>query len=100
MYQYTTPTINIVIPDTIAVSDITDLLLTLQKDNTTVTKTLDDVTLDTTNNKISVTLTQAETGEFGTGSVQVQGHIKVGSTVYATQIMKFNMRYNLHQAEL
>lgn len=100
MYQFTTPTINISIPSNYDVSNITDLVVTLAQGDTTLEKTLDDVTLDTTNNYITITLTQEETGEFATGTVQVQAHLKIGSTVYATQIMKVNMRYNLHQEEL
>lgn len=100
MYQYTTPTINITIPSDYDVSTIDDLVITLAQDDTTLEKTFDDVTLDTENNMITVVLTQEETGSFDIGTIKVQAHIKIGSTVYATSIMKVSMRYNLHQEEL
>lgn len=100
MYQYTTPTINISIPSTCSVSDIDDLLVTIQQGETVITKELNDVTLDADNNQITLTLTQEETGSFAAGIVDIQAHIKIGEVVYATQIMSTNVHYNLHQDEL
>lgn len=100
MYQYTTPTVTITIPTDYDVDNITDLLITLEKGDITLTKGMNDVTFDSTNNAIVLTLTQEDTGSFTEGMLKIQAHLKIGSTVYATQIMRVQMNYNLHQAEL
>ena len=99
MYQYTTPTITITIPEALDVSEITALVVVLQQGPRSLEKTLDDsnVQLDTENNAITITLTQEETGAFEAGTVKIQCHILVGNTAYATNEMIAPIHNNLHK---
>ena len=97
MYQYTTPTINITIPDSLVVSDITSLAVTLLQGKKRLEKSLTDVTIDSENNAIVFTLTQEETGMFDPSNlVAVQCHILVNDTAYATNIMSAQIGLNIH----
>lgn len=65
--RYTTPTF-IFEFQTIQVSDITDAYFVVKQwDNAVITKDLTSATVDTTNNRLSWTLTQAEAGLLSTG---------------------------------
>lgn len=96
MYQFTTPLITITIPEELPVSTIDKLVVTLKQASLKIEKAETEVTFDTENNKINVHLSQEETGLFGPGSVQVQVHILVGNTAYATNIMTANIYANIH----
>lgn len=96
MYQFTTPLITITIPEDLPVATIDKLVVTLKQASLKIEKTQTDVTFDPTDNKINVHLTQEETGLFGPGTVQVQCHILVGNTAYATNIMTANIYANIH----
>lgn len=97
MYQYTTPTIVITIPDTLPVNTMTSLVVTLEQDKIKLEKQLADVQLDTVNNTITLVLSQEETGAFAYGrSVEVQCHILVGNVAFATNIMRANIYENIH----
>lgn len=97
MYQYTTPTIVITIPDTLPVSAITSLVVTLKQDNIKLEKNMLACVLDPDDNTISFTLTQQETGKFRADErVKVQCHILVGNTAYATNVMRANIFENIH----
>ena len=97
MYQYTTPTIRISIPDTLPVNTITSLVVTLLQSKVRLEIKLDDVALDTTNNAIVFGLTQEETGMFDPNNlVAIQCHILVNDTAYATNIMSARIGLNIH----
>ena len=97
MYQFTTPTIVITIPDDLPVSTITSLVVTIKQNNIKLEKNMLSTVLDPDENTITLTLTQEETGMFAPGeSVKVQCHILVGNTAYATNIMKANIFENIH----
>lgn len=96
MYQFTTPTITVSIPDTVPVDTIDKLVVTIQQNSIKLEKTQDNVVLDTATNSVLIHLTQEETGAFPTGTVSVQLHILVGQTAYATNIMKANIYPNIH----
>ena len=96
MYRYTTPLITITIPEELPVATIDKLVVTLMQGGMKIEKTQAEVTFDTTNNKINVHLSQQETGAFGPGRVQVQCHILVGDTAYATNVMVANIYENIH----
>ncbi len=96
MYQFTTPLITITIPEDLPVATIDKLVVTLKQGSLKIEKIQSEVTFDATENKIFVHLSQEETGMFGPGSVQVQCHILVGDTAYATNIMTANIYANIH----
>ena len=96
MYQYTTPTITITLPEEVSVSDLDSLAVVIQQDNTKLVKEILDCILDPDGNTITLTLSQEETGGFKAGLVNVQAHLLVGNTAYATQIMKANIYTNIH----
>jgi len=96
MYQFTTPTITITLPEEVEVQSIDSLAVVLQQGDTKLVKDLLSCILDPDNNTITVTLSQEETGGFEPGNVGVQAHILVGNTAYATQIMKANIFRNIH----
>ena len=97
MYQYTTPTIRIAIPDSLPVSSMTALVITMLQGKVRLEKKLTDVQLDTENNVIAFTLSQEETGMFSPNNiVSVQCHILVGNTAYATDLMGATIGRNIH----
>lgn len=96
MYQFTTPTITITLPEEVGVETIDSLAVVIQQDETRLIKDLTGCTLDPADNTITITLSQEETGGFKPGNVNVQAHILVGDTAYATQIMKANIFRNIH----
>ena len=97
MYQYTTPTISITIPDSLDVSDMTSLVVTLLQGKKKLEKQLTDVQLDTVNNASTFVLTQEETGMFDPSNlVAIQCHILVNDTAYATNIMSAQIGLNIH----
>lgn len=96
MYQYTTPTITIKIPQDVSVQTIDSLAVVIQQDDIKLTKNLLGCILDPDDNTITITLSQEETGGFKPGTINVQAHILVGNTAYATQIMKANIFRNIH----
>lgn len=97
IYQFTTPPIIISISaDELDVSTITELVITIMQGSITVEKTLDDVTIDTTNNAISFDLTQAETGTFSNGLATVQLHYAVEDTVGCSNEMMLKIGRNIH----
>lgn len=66
--QGTTPTITITVDDTeVALSDIAGVELCFSYPGNTLIKTEDDVTIDTTENTIAYTFTEAETLAFPAG---------------------------------
>ena len=96
MYQYTTPSITISIPESLLVTSIDKMVVTLKQGDIKLEKTEEQVSYDTANNSVFFSLTQEETGMFKAGTVYVQCHILVGDTAYATQIMKANIFRNIH----
>lgn len=73
MYTATTPDFEFLID--FDSSQIEDILLTFQQDSISVTKGIDDVTLD--EGSIKVSLTQTETKKFKSGRVNIHARIKL-----------------------
>lgn len=96
MYQYTTPLITVKIPSTVPVATIDKMVVTIQQNSVKLEKTQSEVSYDTVANAVLIHLSQEETGMFPTGFVQIQLHILVGTTAYATNIMKANIYPNIH----
>ena len=96
MYQFTTPTITIKIPQDVSVGSIDSLAVVIQQDDIKLVKNLLSCILEPDDNTITITLSQQETGDFKPGTIYVQAHILVGNTAYATQIMKADIFRNIH----
>jgi len=96
VYQFTTPTLKIMIPTRVSVGAFTSLAVTLKQGNRKLVKNLEEVDLDGENNAINVYLTQQETGIFSRGIVDVQCHILIGTEAYSTNEMKMEIKRNLH----
>lgn len=93
MYRGTTPTVTYKnIPETIDLDKIKQIWITFKDSKTEITKYYDDVTIDTENRTISVTLTQEDTLAFKAGTVNNQLRIlmKDGSAL-ATSIKTCKM---------
>lgn len=96
MYQFTTPTITIKLPESVSVDNLDALAVVVQQDDNKLVLDLSQVATETATNSIQFTLSQLETGGFKPGTVNIQCHILVGDTAYATQIMKANIYRNIH----
>ena len=107
MYLYTTPTITILMPREVPVLDITSLKVTIKQDTVNnldangnkpkgkIKKSLSEVALDGQANSIAVTLTQDETAKFVEGTLKVQCHFAIGSSVMATKSMYISVYENI-----
>lgn len=71
MRRGTTPAIKVRLKG-IELSTLQSLYLTFEQGNIELTKNLDDVTIDASDNSLSVTLSQQETLGFNDGDVKVQ----------------------------
>lgn len=96
MYQFTTDQIRIQFPETLQVSTIDKIVVTLAQKSAKLEKDETEVTFDTTNNKLVVDLTQAETGAFAVGWVAIQCHMLCGTAAHATKEMQVRVYRNLH----
>lgn len=92
MRRGTTPTITITVSD-LDVSDLGTIKVTFKQGNIELTKTTDDITVDTENNALSIPLSQDDTLMFGSGSVSVQirGLLADGTTAIASKIKTISM---------
>lgn len=101
MYQYTTPTITITMPENVDVSDIDGLYIPFFQGKTELFhRELNDVTIDSENNTIIISLTQEETGACSVGTLTFQCHFKIGDVAYATNKLSTSVKDNLHDEEL
>ena len=92
MRRGTTPTLTISVTG-LVVSDLKTIRVTFKQGNIELTKTTEQVTVDTEYNSISVPLTQEDTLMFGSGAVNVQirGLLEDGVTAIASTIKSFSM---------
>lgn len=88
MFRGTTPTFAITLPADIAVSSLTSAYMTFEQSGSTVLeKELSDFSLDSVNNALLLTLTQAETLAFTQGQiVNYQLRFKTATKAYASEI--------------
>lgn len=94
MIKWTTPTLEMTIPDGI---EFDWLLLTFKQLNYVVEKIIDSSSI--TDNKFYVTFTQEETGQFATGTkVEVQINMMNGTERIATLIDELVVTKNLHDS--
>lgn len=86
--QGTTPSLEIVIPGGIAVADLSDLRVDLMQGDLVVVKSLNDVMIDKSFNKIYLPLTEMETLSFSAGVVNVQLRYRLAgdTTIRATYL--------------
>ena len=70
MVQATTPTFVLTLPDTVDLSQASNVYFTLQQNNTILTKSTDDLTID--GQQVSVYLSQEETLPLLGGTVKIQ----------------------------
>jgi len=92
MRRGTTPTLTISVTG-LVVSDLKTIRVTFKQGNIELTKTTEQVSVDSENNAISVPLTQEDTLMFGSGAVNVQirGLLEDGVTAIASTIKSFSM---------
>ena len=92
MRRGTTPTLTISVTG-LVVSDLKTIRVTFKQGNIELTKTTEQVSVDTEYNSISVPLTQEDTLMFGSGAVNVQirGLLEDGVTAIASTIKSFSM---------
>lgn len=92
MRRGTTPTLTITVTG-LVVSDLKTIRVTFKQGNIELTKTTEQVSVDTEYNSISVPLTQEDTLMFGSGAVNVQirGLLEDGVTAIASTIKSFSM---------
>lgn len=75
MYLGTTPTITLRITTDFNMDNIKQVWFTIASINNKLTKTINDVKIDSDDKTISVTLTQEETLSFSSGMIKVQARI-------------------------
>lgn len=101
MRRATTPTHIFTLPDTVKVSSVTEVLITYsQCGRKILEKTENDVTFDTDNNAISLSLTQQETELFAPGKALAQLRAKAGDSVFASQMIIIPVKPVLNSEEL
>ena len=101
MRRATTPTHIFTFPNTVGVATITEaLIIYSQCGQTVLKKTLEDLTVDNTNNAFSLTLTQKETNLFAPGEAIVQFRAKVGETSLASQMILLTVKPVLNSEEM
>lgn len=88
MRRATTPTHIFNFPDGVSVSEITEALITYsQCGKIILEKTLNNLTIDTENNAISLDLTQSETDLFAPGKALVQVRAKINDAAINSQMI-------------
>ena len=101
MRRATTPTHTFTFPETVDVSTVNDVLISYsQCGNKILEKTENDVTIDTTNNAIKLSLTQKETDLFAPGKALIQVRAKVGNSALASQMIWLNVKPVLNSEEI
>lgn len=90
MKRGTTAKITVKLPDIYKLSEIASAVLSICQPEADVfiTKQLDDLSENISDNSFSVSLSQAETLQFNLGIASVQLKIKIGDSVIASQIGK------------
>lgn len=88
MRRATTPTHIFTFPETVEVASVSDILITYtQCGKTILQKTLDDVSIDAENNRLSLSLTQNETDSFAPGKALVQVRAKSNNAALVSQMI-------------
>lgn len=102
MIQGTTPTFVITIPADYSVSNIDTAYFSFsQNDEVLIEKELANMTVNTTDNTLAVTLTQAETFTLtALKSVYYQLRFKIGTAAYATEIFAEAVKEALKSGEI
>lgn len=101
MRRATTPTHIFTFPETVEVSSVTEVLIIYsQCGKTILKKTLDDLTIDTTNNAFNLTLTQKETDLFAPGEALIQVRVKTNEAALASQMIWLNVKPVLNSEEI
>ena len=87
MYRGTTPTLFLELDTELVFDNLSEMWVTFKSPSVEITKTLSEVTFDSTTNKIIVSLSQEETLQFFKGVVEVQVRLLTESGLaYATTI--------------
>ena len=82
MRRGTTPTHEFNIPNEIALGTMEEIYITYwQAGHVVVEKSIEDITVDAENHKLSVTLTQNDTLAFKIGNVEIQVRMKTVANV-------------------
>ena len=101
MRRATTPTHIFTFPETVAVADVTEILISYsQCGNKILEKTLDDLTIDTENNALDLTLTQDETNLFAPGKALIQVRAKTNEKTLASQMIWLTVKPVLNSEEM
>lgn len=102
MRRGTTPTHVFTVPKEIPVGTLTVIEVTYcQFLQEILTKTEEDVTRDTEENTLSVTLTQADTLRFQPAKVEIQVRAKTALGIaYASQVIKIDAKRILKEGEI
>lgn len=88
MRRATTPTHIFTFPETVNVSEVTEVLITYSQCGSTILeKTLADLSIDTDNNAFELTLAQQETELFAPGKALIQVRAKVMDVALASQMI-------------
>lgn len=86
IYTGTTPEFIIELPEEISVASITVAYISFEQWGAKlVEKSIEDIGIDTVNNTVSVTLTQADTLKFAKGELKYQLRFAIGGAAYATE---------------
>lgn len=101
MRRATTPTHIFTFPETVEVGSVSEILISYtQCGKTILEKTLENLTIDTDNNRFEVKLTEAETDKFAPGKALIQLRAKIGDTTLASQMIVFPVKPVLNSEEM
>lgn len=88
MRRGTTPTIVIEIPERVPISEINYAVFSISQCNCEIIrKKLSDMTPDYKNNTYSITLSQEDTLKLRDGMISMQLKVKIGESVFASDIV-------------
>ena len=101
MRRGTTPTLTLLIHG-IDVSDMGTIFVTFEQGSKEVTKTGEDISVDTENNAITIAFSQEDTLAFGVGNidVQIRALLKDGETAIASKIKRTSMERILLEGKI
>ena len=87
MYRGTTPTIFLELETELPLNDLVELWVTFKSPTVEITKSLDEVSVDSENKKIAVSLSQEETLKLFNGKCEVQVRFRtMNNLAYASTI--------------
>lgn len=92
MYRGTTPTLYLELETDLELEEVAEMWVTFKTPSVEVTKTLDEIIIDTETNVVTVTLTQEDTLSLYRGIAEVQVRIRMNSDLaYASEIAQIDV---------